>query len=128
MSIEIGIKGRAETVVVYENTAAAVGSGLVTVFATPFMVALMEGSAVNALTPHMAEGEGTVGVHLDVTHSAATPIGMKVWADAELIEVNGRMLTFTITAYDETGVIGNCTHKRAIINTEKFLAKINGKK
>ena len=77
MSLTVGLKGRAETVVVYENTAAAVGSGLVPVFATPYMLALMENAAVNALTPHLAEGEGSVGTHLDVSHDAATPIGMK---------------------------------------------------
>ena len=113
MSLTVGLKGR---------------SGLVPVFATPYMLALMENAAVNALTPHLAEGEGSVGTHLDVSHDAATPIGMKVWAECELIEVNGRALTFTVTAYDEAGVIGKGTHKRAVINVEKFLAKVGQKK
>ena len=128
MSIEVGIKGRAETVVVQENTAAAVGSGLVPVFATPHMVALMENAAVNALTPHMEEGQGSVGTHLDVSHDAATPIGMKVWAEAELTAVNGKALTFAVTAYDEAGPIGKGTHNRFIITVDRFLAKCAQKK
>ena len=128
MSIEVGIKGRAETVVVQENTAAAVGSGLVPVFATPHMVALMENAAVNAHTPHMEEGQGSVGTHLDVSHDAATPIGMKVWAEAELTAVNGKALTFAVTAYDEAGPIGKGTHNRFIITVDRFLAKCEQKK
>ena len=128
MSIEVGIKGRAETVVVQENTAAAVGSGLVPVFATPYMIALMENAAVNALTPYMEEGQGSVGTHLDVSHDAATPIGMKVWAEAELTAVNGKALTFAVTAYDEAGPIGKGTHNRFIITVDRFLAKCEQKK
>ena len=128
MSIEVGIKGRAETVVVQENTAAAVGSGLVPVFATPYMIALMENAAVNALTPYMEENQGSVGTHLDVSHDAATPIGMKVWAEAELTAVDGKALTFSVTAYDEAGVIGKGTHNRFIIAVDRFLAKTEKKK
>ena len=128
MSIEIGLKGRSETVVTEQNTANAIGSGLVPVFATPYMVALMENASANSLLPYLAEDEGTVGTQLNVAHSSATPIGMKVWAECELIEVNGRALTFTVTAYDEAGVIGKGTHKRAVINVEKFLAKVGQKK
>ena len=127
MSIEVGIKGRAETVVVQENTAAAVGSGLVPVFATPYMIALMENAAVNALIPYMEENQGSVGTHLDVSHDAATPIGMKVWAEAELTAVDGKALTFAVTAYDEAGVIGKGTHNRFIIAVDRFLAKAEKK-
>ena len=129
MSLTVGLKGRAETVVVYENTAAAVGSGLVPVFATPYMLALMENAAVNALTPHLAEGEGSVGTHLDVSHDAATPIGMKVWAEAEITAVseNSKMVDFAVKAWDESGPIGSGTHTRAIVKNEKFLAKCNAK-
>ena len=128
MSIEVGIKGRAETVVVQENTAAAVGSGLVPVFATPYMIALMENAAVNALTPYMEENQGSVGTHLDVSHDAATPIGMKVWAEAEVTAVDGKALTFSVTAYDEAGVIGKGTHNRFVITVDRFLAKAEKKK
>lgn len=128
MSIELGIKGRAEAMVVFENTAAAVGSGLVPVFSTPSMIALMENSAVNAVTPFLPEGEGSVGTFLNITHDAATPIGMKVWAECELTALNGKALTFTVTAYDEKGVIGKGTHGRFIINVPKFLSKVEQKK
>ena len=92
------------------------------------MVALMENAAVNALTPHMEEGQGSVGTHLDVSHDAATPIGMKVWAEAELTAVNGKALTFAVTAYDEAGPIGKGTHNRFIITVDRFLAKCAQKK
>ena len=122
-SITVGLKGRAETVVAEGNTAAAVGSGLLPVFATPQMIALMEGAAVNAVQACMEEDQGTVGTHLDVSHDAATPIGMKVWAEAELTAVDGRKLTFAVAAYDEAGPIGRGTHERFVITPSKFMAK-----
>lgn len=127
MSIEIGMKGRAETVVTQENTAQAVGSGLVPVFATPYMIALMEGAAVAAVQACLSADEGSVGTRLDVTHDAATPIGMKVWAEAEVTAVEGRKITFAVSAYDEAEKIGGGTHERFIIKPEKFLAKVQAK-
>lgn len=127
MSIEIGMKGRAENTVTPGNTAAAVGSGLVPVFATPYMIALMENAAVNAVLPALAEDEGTVGTQLNVSHSAATPIGMKVWAEATVTAVDGKKLTFDVAAYDEAGEIGRGTHERFIIKPERFLAKCQAK-
>ena len=128
MPLETGMKGRAETVVTRSNTAQAVGSGLVPVFATPHMIALMENAAVNAVQARLAPDEGTVGTCLDVTHDAATPIGMRVWAEAEVTAVEGRKLTFAVSAYDEAEKIGGGTHERFIIKTERFLAKAQGKK
>ena len=128
MSIPVGIKGRADTVVTEQNTASAVGSGLVPVFGTPFMIALMENGAVNALEPYVEAGQGSVGTHLDVSHDAATPIGLKVWAEAEVTAVDGKALTFAVTAYDEAGPIGKGTHNRFIIDVERFLAKTEKKK
>lgn len=128
MSLTVGLKGRAETVVTLENTAAAVGSGLLPVFATPMMVALMENAAVNAVQDGLEEGQGTVGTRLDLSHDAATPVGMKVWAEAELTELDGRALTFSVTAYDEAGPIGKGTHQRFVIQNEKFLSKAEQKK
>ena len=128
MSIEPGLRGRSETVVTEHNTANAVGSGLVPVFATPYMIALMENAAVNALTPYMKENQGTVGTRLDVSHDSATPIGMKVWAEAEVTAVDGKALTFAVTAYDEAGVIGKGTHNRFVITVDRFLAKAEKKK
>ena len=127
MSIEIGRRGRAEAVVTPENTAQAAGSGLVPVFATPWMVALMENAAVQAVQSALAPGEGTVGTRLDVTHDAATPVGMKVWAEAEVTAVEGRKLTFAVSAFDEAGKIGGGTHERFVIQTDKFLARAQAK-
>ena len=128
MSITVGMKGRAETVVTPENTAAAVGSGLVPVFATPAMIALMENAAVNAVQSALEEGQGTVGTLLNVTHDAATPVGMKVWAEAEITAVEGRKLTYTVAAFDEAGPIGKGIHQRFIIQADRFLAKAEAKK
>ena len=127
MSVEIGMKGRAETIVVQENTAQAAGSGLVPVLATPWMIALMENAAVQAVQGALAPEEGTVGTRLEVTHDAATPIGMKVWAEAEVTAVEGRKLTFAVSAFDEAGRIGGGTHERFIIKPEKFLARVQAK-
>ncbi len=127
MSITIGLKGRSETVVTEHNTADAVGSGLVPVFATPYMIALMENAASISLLPYLAADEGTVGTHLDVAHTSATPIGMKVWADAVVTAVDGKKITFEVSAFDEAGEIGRGTHERFIIRPEKFLAKAQGK-
>ncbi len=127
MPISVGMKGRADTVVVPENTAAAVGSGLVPVFATPAMVALMENAAVNAVQAQLEEGQGTVGTLLNITHDAATPVGMQVWAEAEVTAVEGRKLSFAVTAFDEGGPIGKGTHERFVIQTDRFLAKTQAK-
>ena len=127
MSITVGMKGCAQNVVTPENTADAVGSGLVPVFATPFMVALMENAAVNAVQSALDEGQGTVGTRLDLSHDAATPIGMKVWAEAEVIAVDGKKVTLVVKAFDEAGVIGSGTHERFVIAVERFLAKAQAK-
>lgn len=127
MAIEIGTKGYAETVVVKENTAAAVGSGLVPVFATPSMIALMEQAAASSLSPYLSDGQGSVGIHLDVTHESATPIGLKVWAESEVIAVDGKQITFAVSAYDTAGLIGRGTHKRACITVDRFMAKTEQK-
>lgn len=127
MSIETGLKGRSETVVTEQNTANAIGSGLVPVFATPYMIALMENASANSLLPYLAEGEGSVGTHLNVSHSSATPIGMKVWAESTVTAVEGKKITFEVAAYDEAGEIGRGTHERFIIKPEKFLAKTQAK-
>ena len=127
MSISVGAVGTASTVVTPENTAAAVGSGALPVFATPYMIALMENAASTSLLPYLAADEGTVGTHLDVAHTSATPIGMKVWADAVVTAVDGKKITFEVSAFDEAGEIGRGTHERFIIRPEKFLAKAQGK-
>ena len=127
MSLEIGLKGRAETIVTEQNTAAAIGSCLVPLFRTPYMIALMENAAVNAIQPCLAADEGSVGTLLNIAHSSATPIGMKVWANAAVTAVEGKKITFEVTAFDEAGEIGHGTHERFIIKPERFLAKAQGK-
>lgn len=128
MEIPIGAKGRAEMTVTPDKTAAAIGSGSVEVFATPWMIAMMELSACNALTPYYDEGQSSVGTKLNVSHDAATPVGMQVCAEAEVIEVDRRRIVLKVTAWDGQGVIGQGTHERFLINAEKFLAKTEAKK
>lgn len=125
--LEAGIKGTGSVEVVRENTAAAVGSGMLEVFATPMMIALMEKTACESVAPYLEKGSGTVGTELNVKHVAATPIGMQVTCETELVEVDGRRLVFHVKASDEAGLIGEGTHERFIINNEKFQSKANGK-
>lgn len=127
MALTIGLKGRAEATVTGSNTAAAVGSGSLDVFATPMMIALMEKAATAAVDGFLEAGQSTVGTHMDVSHDAATPLGMRVWAEAELIALDGRALTFAVSAFDDTGPIGKGLHTRFVIQAEKFMAKANGK-
>ena len=127
--ILIGTKCQLEQTVTQDLTAAAVGSGALPVFGTPFMAAMMENAALTAMQTFLDEGQGSGGTHLDIHHNAPTPIGMKVWAEAEITGVseNGKMVDFKVSAWDEKGPIGGGTHTRAIINSQRFLAKCNGK-
>ena len=127
MSIAVGLKGRAETVVNEQNTADKVGSGLLPVFATPSMLALMEQAAADSIQPFLEPGHGSVGIHLDVSHESATPVGLKVWAESEVTAVDGRQITFSVAAYDEAGRIGSGRHTRAVIDSERFMAKAEKK-
>lgn len=126
--VEVGIKGTDKVEVVLQNTAKTVGSGLLEVFATPAMIALMEKTASDSVAPYLEEGEGTVGVRLDVVHTAATPIGMTVRCESELVQIDRKRLVFSVVAFDDAGEIGRGTHERFIINNEKFLSKTYAKK
>ena len=126
--LNTGIKGSASEIVTTEKTAVAVGSGGLSVYATPAMIALMEKSAYESVQSLLEEGSGTVGTLMNIQHLSATPVGMKVTAESELIAIDGRKLTFKVTAFDEVGKIGEGTHERFIINNEKFQAKTNSKK
>lgn len=119
--LKVGMKAVVEHVVGEKDTAASFGSGGVLVYATPMMIGLMENASLKAVDPHLPEGYATVGIHLDVKHMAATPVGMKVRAEAELIEIEGKKLKFKIEAYDEKDKIGEGFHSRYIINKEKFI-------
>ena len=127
MPLSLGLRGRAETSVTEQNTAASVGSGSLSVFATPMMIALMENAATAAVDGFLEEGQSSVGTHMDVSHDAATPVGMKVWAEAELTAVEGRKITFAVAAYDEAEQIGGGIHERFIIKPEKFLGRVRAK-
>lgn len=123
--MEIGKKLKIEKVVTQSDTAAYYGSGLLEVFATPGMIALMEQTAHLLAKSFLPEFQDTVGVEVNIKHLMASPLGAKVYAEAELISVDGKVLTFKVTAYDEKGVIGTGTHLRYIINPAKFLNKIS---
>lgn len=123
MEVQVGLKGRAEAVVCEQNTAQTAGSGTLPVFATPCMTALMEQAAWTSLAPCLAEGESSVGTKLSITHESASPVGIKVWAESEVTEVDGKRVEFKVTAYDEKGLIGQGTHQRFIIKDGRFLEK-----
>ena len=127
MAIEIGMKGEVQSFVEREDTAAEVGSGSLLVYATPCMVALMEGAACEAIEEALAEGQTTVGTALNIEHISATPVGLDVRAEATVTAVDGKVITFEVKAFDEAGEIGRGTHKRVIINAQKFLDKTYNK-
>ena len=127
MSLHPGLKGAAETLVVFENTAAAMGSGALEVFATPAMIALMENASLELVQPYLQEGEGTVGISISVSHDAPTPIGRRVVAESELIEVDRKKLVFRVLARVGEEVIGKGTHTRFIVNSDRFLQKAMAK-
>lgn len=127
MEISIGLKGKASTLVEREDTALEVGSGSLLVYATPCMVALMEGAACDAIASALPDDKTSVGTALNITHLAATPVGLEVYAEAEVTEVNGNIITFALSAYDETGKIGEGTHQRAVVTTQRFLDKVYSK-
>lgn len=123
MSVTVGLKGRAETVVTDANTAQAACSGALPVFGTPFMCALMEEAAWKSIAPHLEPGQSTVGTRLNVSHDSATPVGMRVWAESEITQVDGKRLVLNVAAFDERGPIGQGVHERFVITDQRFLAK-----
>ncbi len=126
--LEIGIKGQNEVLVTEQNTAKSVGSGMLPVFATPAMAALMEKTASESVQAHLGDGEGTVGISLNIRHLAATPVGLTVKCESELIEIDRKRLVFSLKVSDGVDIIGDGTHERFIINNEKFMQKAESKK
>ena len=126
--VTIGIKGREEAVVLPELTAKHIGSGTVPVLATPMMIALMEKTCRLSVKPFLDEGQETVGTHVNVSHDSATPEGMKVWWESEVIEVDRRKITFKVAVYDADGIVGQGTHERFIIDERKFGEKMSAKR
>ena len=128
--LDIGMRHSAQTVVTEENTAAKAGSGSLMVFGTPYMVALMENAALNLLAAVLPEGKRSVRTAMNITRCSPTPLGMTVRAEAEVTQIsaNGKIVDFKVSAYDETGLIGEGTHQRAVIDNVRFMAKANGKR
>lgn len=126
--LNTGIKGKAEIKVSLEVTADKIGSGNLPVFATPSMVAIMEKAACESILPYLEEGLSTVGSMININHISATPIGMNVRSESELIDIEGKRLIFKVSAYDDTGLIGEGKHERIIIKEDKFLSKALSKK
>lgn len=122
-----GISGNAELMVSDRELAVNVGSGSLEVFSTPFMVALMEKAACNCLSEYLENDETTVGTEINVKHISATPKSMKVTAEATLTEINGREFIFKVKTYDKTGLIGEGTHRRFLVNGTKFTQKTYSK-
>ncbi len=122
--LEVGLKYESVTVVSDSNSAKTLGSGDMDVFATPAMVALMENAAMLAVAAELPDGSATVGTQMNTSHIKASPIGASITASAELVEVDGRKLTFTVKAWDEKGVIGEGTHTRFVVDRERFLSKL----
>ena len=123
MDITVGMKAEVSTLVEREDTALEVGSGSLLVYATPCMAALMEGAACEAIAEALSDTQTTVGTLLSIEHTSATPVGLEVRAEAEVTAVEGKVITFALRAFDEAGEIGKGTHKRVIVNSQKFLEK-----
>jgi len=123
--LKTGITKTLEKLVKTEDTAARYGSGLIEVFATPAMVGFMEGTAQMSVQPFLPEGQITLGIEINVKHLKATPVGMKVFCESMLTGIDGKKISFEIKAWDEKGEIGTATHIRYIVDSKKFIEKLN---
>ena len=127
MEIAPGLQGTVELLVAEEHTAPSIGSGKVRVLATPVMINLFEAAALKAIEHLLKPGYQSLGTHLDVHHVAATPVGMRARATAEVTKVDGRTVTFSVEARDEKDLIGHGTHERVVVNVAKFDARVQKK-
>lgn len=127
--MQVGTKGEKTITVTAQMLANQVGSGLVAVFATPMMIAFVEGTAAESVAPMLEEGKTTVGTMMQMSHVAATPEGMQVRFETEVTEVspNGKVFTYKVSAYDEAGLIGEGTHQRVVVDRERFEQKAQQK-
>jgi len=125
--LQPGLVGEASEIVTAELTAAVYASGLVAAFATPAMIGLMEGAAFEATRSHLPTGHTTVGIEVNIRHTAATPVGMRVRARAELVRVDGRKLYFNVEAWDEIEKIGEGTHTRMVVEEARFNERFKAK-
>src|SRR4051812_8877211 len=127
LELPAGLAGSAELVVGEQHTAPRVGSGRIRVLATPVMINLIEAAALAAVEQSLPENHQSLGTHLDVTHVAATPVGMRVRATAEVLRVEGRTVYFRVRAEDERELIGEGTHERVVVNLERFDERVRKK-
>jgi predicted thioesterase len=127
LDLPAGLTGTAELVVGEQHTAPRIGSGRIRVLATPVMINLIEAAALAAVEQSLPENHQSLGTHLDVTHIAATPVGMRVRATAEVIRVEGRTVWFKVRAEDERELIGEGTHERVVVNVERFDKRVQEK-
>jgi predicted thioesterase len=127
MQIAAGLSGSAELVVGEQHTAPRIGSGKVRVLATPVMINLIEAAALAAVEHLLPEGYQSLGTHLDVHHVAATPVGMRVEATAEVVKVENRTISFRVEARDEKDLVGHGTHERVVVNVAKFDQRVQRK-
>ena len=125
--IEPGLTGTAQIIVANEHTAPFVGSGRIAVLATPVMINVIEAAALEAIEHLLPEGHQSLGTHLDVSHIAATPVGLRVTATAEVVKVEGRTITLRVEARDEVEVIGNGTHQRVVVSVARFDERVQRK-
>lgn len=125
--MEVGMKHTITEIVTIEKTAENVGSGLLPVYATPAMIALMEKCASECVAPYIEEGKSSVGTSLQVKHLAASPVGITITCTATLTEIDGRRLAFSLAVSDEKGPIGEGTHERFVIDIDRFMAKCQSK-
>jgi len=125
--LRVGLVGNYGIVVADEHTAPFVGSGKVRVLATPVMINLIEAAALACCEQHLPPGHQSLGIHLDVRHIAATPVGMRATATAELVKIEGRTLTFRVEAHDERELIGDGLHERVVVNVERFDQRVQRK-
>lgn len=125
--LEIGLKGHQSETVTNNKTAAEMGSGTLPVYATPAMIALMEKTAMLSVSDELGENEATVGTNLEIAHLAACGLGTEITCESELIEIDRKRLVFEVTAYNGETVIGKGKHERFIIDTVKFMNKVNNK-
>lgn len=125
--LDIGLKGSADLLVAAEHTAPRVGSGRVPVLATPVMINVIEAAALAAVEHLLPAGHQSLGIHLDIRHFAATPVGMHIRAIAELVAVDGRTLAFRVEAHDEKEPIGAGSHERVVVNVARFDQRVQRK-
>lgn len=123
MELSVGMKNTVSVTVTEDLTAQAAKSGSLSVYATPFMIALMEEASAGLIEPYLDEGITSVGTMVNIQHLAATAVGAKVKATATLTSFDGRKFCFDVEAYDNAGLIGKGTHERFSVKSDKFMAK-----